>query len=86
MLSERDGKPIAAKPLSNLARDQSPGAKAAGARLVRLSGRQTKRSKPITESAMLAGLWSLLGVLDALEDHSIEDLRAAAQLILGQLV
>ena len=69
-----------------LARDPSPPARAAATLLVRLSGRQTTRQKPITAPALLAGLWSLLGVLNALEDHSIEELRAAAELILGKLV
>ncbi len=69
-----------------LARDQSPPAQAAAARLVRLSGRQTKRSKPVTEAALFAGLWSLLGVLNVLEDYSIDELRATTRFILGQLV
>ena len=69
-----------------LARDQSPPAQAAAALLMRLSGRQTNRAKPVTEAALLAGLWSLLGVLNVLEDHSLDELRATAQFILGQLV
>ncbi|MFN8711115.1 MAG: hypothetical protein ACK526_16345 [Planctomyces sp.] len=35
--------------------------------LVRLSGRQVKRSWPATAPALLAGLWSLLAMLDMLE-------------------
>jgi hypothetical protein len=44
--------------------------------LVRLSGRQMKRSKPHTAPAMLAGLYVYLAMLDALDEHSVEDLRA----------
>jgi len=43
--------------------------------LVRLSGRQMKRSKPHTAPALLAGLYIYLAMLDALEQHSVEDLR-----------
>lgn len=43
--------------------------------LVRLSGRQMKRSKPHTAPAVLAGLFIYLAMLDTLEHHSIEELR-----------
>lgn len=43
--------------------------------LVRLSGRQVKRGRPATAPALLAGLWVLLSMLNALEEHSVEELR-----------
>jgi hypothetical protein len=61
-----------------LDRDPSPGAAEARSLLVRLSGRQMKRGRPFTESALLAGLWVLLAMLDALDHYSVADLRRAA--------
>jgi hypothetical protein len=61
-----------------LARDPSPGAAEARSLLVRLSGRQMKRNRPFTDSALLAGLWVLLAMLDALDHYTIADLRRAA--------
>ena len=43
--------------------------------LVRLSGRQTKRNKPITAPALLAGLWVLLAMIDLLESEDIHEIR-----------
>jgi hypothetical protein len=43
--------------------------------LVRLSGRQMKHGKTHTAPALLAGLYVYLAMLDALEQHSVEDLR-----------
>jgi hypothetical protein len=43
--------------------------------LVRLSGRQMKRSRPITAPALLAGLWTLLSLNELLERYSPEQLR-----------
>lgn len=49
--------------------------------LVRLSGRQTKRSRPHTAPALLAGLWVLLSMLALLEHCDLDRLKAlAAQL------
>jgi hypothetical protein len=49
--------------------------------LVRLSGRQTKRHRPHTAPALLAGLWILLSMLALLEDYPLSDLkRLAAQI------
>lgn len=45
-----------------LARDQTPEAAHTRSVLIRLSGRQMHRSKPFTEPALLAGLWTLLQV------------------------
>jgi hypothetical protein len=43
--------------------------------LVRLSGRQTKRSRPITAPALLAGMHLLLTMLDVLEQYTPAQLR-----------
>jgi hypothetical protein len=48
--------------------DRSPEAEELREVLVRLSGRQTKRKRPHTAPALLAGLWVLLSML-ALLDH-----------------
>ncbi len=44
--------------------------------LMQLSGRQTKRERPITTSGMLAGLWVLQGALGPLARHGPEKLNA----------
>lgn len=48
--------------------------------LVNLSGRAMKRSRPCTDSAVLAGLFVLLPLLDLLQTHAgnLEDLRRLA--------
>ncbi len=43
--------------------------------LVRLSGRQMKRSQPFTAPALLAGLWSLLAMLGTLEQIDVAALK-----------
>jgi Transposase DDE domain len=43
--------------------------------LVRLSGRQMKRSRPVTAPALLAGLHLLLKMLDVLEEYTPAQLR-----------
>ncbi len=67
----------------HLADDPSPEAAEARALLVRLSGRQMKHKCPFTVPALLAGLWVLLAVLDALDHYSVADLRRAAALCLS---
>lgn len=47
--------------------------------LVRLSGRQMKYGKSHTAPALLAGLYVYLAMLEVLEDHSVEELRAMRQ-------
>lgn len=59
--------------------DASPRAQELKTLLVRLSGRQMKRSKPVTTPALLAGLWVLLSTLDLLEHVSPHHLRQLAQ-------
>jgi hypothetical protein len=43
--------------------------------LMQLSGRQTKRSRPITTSGLLAGLWVLQSALGPLASHGVEQLN-----------
>ena len=52
--------------------------------LVRLSGRQMKRSMPNTAPALLSGLSVLLAMLDALEHYSLEQLHEFARIALPQ--
>lgn len=63
----------------------SPAAKACQQFLVRLSGRQTKRRRPITTPALLAGLHILYATLDLLEHYSPAQLHQFAALAIPQL-
>ena len=58
-----------------LLRDPSPRGRTFAALLVRLSGRQMKRTQPVTAPAVLAGLEKLLAVLELLEETTVEELR-----------
>src|SRR5262249_55560427 len=51
--------------------------------LVRLSGRQVARGREFTAPALLAGLWSLLAMLEVLQGHSVEELRRYRDVLLG---
>ena len=42
--------------------------------LVRLSGRQMKRTAPVTAPALLAGLWAFLTTLDLLAQYDVQQL------------
>jgi hypothetical protein len=53
--------------------------------LVRLSGRQTKRSRPVTTPALLAGLSKLLAVLDVLQEYTPAELRRLAAIAVPHL-
>lgn len=64
-----------------IVRSQHPQADHARKMLVRLSGRQMKRSKPFTTPALLAGMWSLLAMIAMLEEYSLEQIRDVAQLV-----
>jgi hypothetical protein len=66
-----------------LARNETPQAATARRLLVRLSGRLVKRGRDHTMPSLLAGLWILFAMLDALEQHSIDELTALRQLILA---
>jgi hypothetical protein len=50
--------------------------------LVRLSGRQMKRDRPVTDSALLAGFQAMLAMLDVLEHYDIQELRRLVALAL----
>jgi hypothetical protein len=67
-----------------LARSQDPRAEKARELLVRLSGRQVKRTRKFTMPALLAGMWVLLAMMEVLESYSQEDLRELAALALGR--
>jgi hypothetical protein len=56
-------------------RDPSPAGRTLAKLLMRLSGRQAKRSRPVTAPGVLAGLEKLLAVLDVLEQTPVEELR-----------
>jgi hypothetical protein len=49
--------------------------------LVRLSGRQTKRRRPVTAPALFAGLWMLFSTLTLLEHYDVDQLKQYAKLI-----
>jgi hypothetical protein len=65
-------------------RHPSPAAADLRRLLVGLSGRQQEWGKEATAPALLAGLWVLLGMLEALEQHSVEELRNFKKLLLGE--
>jgi len=50
--------------------------------LVRLSGRLMKRGVEWTASALLAGMWNLLAIIDALEQYSLAEIDQLARLTL----
>jgi hypothetical protein len=58
--------------------DRSPEAEELREVLVRLSGRQTKRNRPHTAPALLAGLWVLLSMLALLKHCDLDHLRSLA--------
>ena len=62
-----------------LARSSHPQAENARRFLVRLSGRQMKRSQPWTMPAMLAGMWTLLAMIDVLDHYSPDELSRFAK-------
>ena len=64
-----------------LARANGPEAKASRDLLVRLSGRLIKRDKEFTEPALLAGMWVLLAMLDALETYTVNEIKQLAAFI-----
>jgi len=63
---------------------QAESAEASEARrlLVRLSGRQMKWGCESTAPAMLTGLWSLLAMLDVLENYTLSDIKKLTKIIL----
>jgi hypothetical protein len=67
-----------------LARSEHPEAGPARRLLVRLSGRQMKRGTEYTLPAMMAGLWTLLAMMQTLEEHSLDVIRTLANVVFGQ--
>lgn len=65
-----------------LGKAEGEDAKQARALLIRLSGRQMKWGVEFTDAALLAGLWSLLTMLEVLGDYEIAQLKQMAQTIL----
>jgi len=51
--------------------------------LIRLSGRQMKRSQPVTAPALLAGLYMLLAMTETLEQYTPQELAAFANEAIG---
>jgi hypothetical protein len=66
-----------------LARSSHPQAEQARLFLVRLSGRQMKRSQPWTMPAMLAGMWNLLAMINVLEHYNSSELQQLANIALA---
>jgi hypothetical protein len=60
----------------HLMADDSPAATQFKQVLMRMSGRQTKRSRPFTAPALLAGLSSLLATLETLETIDLFSLKS----------
>ncbi len=58
-----------------LARDPSPAGEKSRQLLVRLSGRQMKHGRSWTAPALLAGLWTLLAMLDLLEHKQTTQIK-----------
>lgn len=59
----------------HLQSDTSPAATQLKDTLIRFSGRQTKRHRPHTAPALLAGMWPMLTMMEYLEHHDLEDLK-----------
>lgn len=59
----------------HLQADTSPAATELKNTLIRFSGRQTKRTRPHTAPALLAGLWVLLTMLEYLDHHDLDHLK-----------
>lgn len=61
--------------------DKSPEAMVLKNVLIRLSGRQTKRTRPHTAPALLAGIWTLLSMLALLQQYKLSEIKQLAALI-----
>jgi hypothetical protein len=59
----------------HLLADTSPQAAELKTTLVRFSGRQTKRDRPHTAPALLAGLWCVMTILEYLDHHHLNDFK-----------
>lgn len=65
-----------------LARSTHPQAAPTRQLLVRLSGRQIKHRGEFTIPALLAGLWTLLSMIEVLNHYSLDEIRELATLCL----
>lgn len=65
-----------------LSRSTHPQAEQARELLVRLSGRQMKHGRKFTLPALLAGLWTLMTMLEVLNTYSLDEVRELAKLCL----
>ena len=65
-----------------LAQSTDPRVKPLNKLLVRLSGRLMKHGVEWTASALLAGMWNLLAIIDALEHFSLAEIEQLARLTL----
>ncbi|MHB0985132.1 MAG: hypothetical protein ACYC05_06010 [Sulfuricella sp.] len=52
--------------------------------LVRLSGRQMKRKRPVTPSALLDGLFKLFMMIETLEHYTLDELKQFAKFAIFQ--
>ncbi|MBV8573977.1 MAG: transposase [Acetobacteraceae bacterium] len=66
----------AAASVWGLERRNDTASRAFQALLMELSGRQTKRDRPVTTSGLLSGLWVLVAALGVLARHGPEELNA----------
>jgi len=66
-----------------IARNPAPEAVRLRTLLIRLSGRQMKYGTDFSEPALLAGLWVLLAMLDAMQQYDVADLEQLAAFALA---
>lgn len=52
--------------------------------LIKLSGRQMKRGKPFTISALLSGFWSLLSLQELLTNYSVDHIQSLISNVFGE--
>ena len=64
--------------------DQGVYAQQVKALLVRLSGRQMKRTRAVTPSALLDGMFKLFMMMEALEHYTLDELKRVARFVLYQ--
>jgi hypothetical protein len=67
-----------------LMRSEAPEAVPLRDLLIRLSGRQMKYGRSFTAPALLAGLWTLLSMLYALDHYSVTEIRRLASVIFAR--
>ena len=60
--------------------DESPDATKLKTFIIKLSGRLTKRSKPVTHPALLAGLWVFLQLIEVINNYSEEEIKTYKEL------